>query len=248
MCKSASLTFFYLANTAFLALGAAIVGVSAWAYEHHSHFKDIVSNAALVPLTTAGAALILVSLIALCAAHRRQSKLARCLLYFYGIVLFLIVVCEVAAAIALLVETGHIRNARDAQDDLHVNVTTSINRFVQDAYDDCCQGNPRVPVDCWIPKGTHIVTAATCAAEPVFRKKILDWLNSNLTPVGIVAICTAALQLIAVFTSCCAARRGKKERREREEEEQRLAAHGVYQNMEEGRGGGATARGQQISY
>jgi hypothetical protein len=167
-----------------------------------------------------GILVMLTSLLGLRGACNANTRTGgwKCSLRLYSLLLFLIVVAQLVAGSLVLMWAGDLDELKTDLTNHKVNIDSTeqeLNNVLDHIYKDCCsyQNNnsftPSIEVD-----GTDISLSAcnlinkdpacgTSAGETEFKQGIIDFVNKNIRPVGIVSLCLGGGELLVLLASCC---------------------------------------------
>lgn len=221
MCRvfNCSKNVLMLVNAVLLLVGLAITSVGGWAAHFLSNwsFSSVDTVGIYVALAT-GILMTLTSLVGLCGACKANTKnrAGKCYLKTYALLLFLVVVLQLAAGVLVLMWAGDLTQLKTDLQNHKVNIDgteSQLNKVLDNIYTDCCAYHdkgfkPSVDVD------GKTISLSTCdliskdpscgnaAGEVAFKQGIIDFVNKNIRPVGVACLILGASELLLLLASC----------------------------------------------
>jgi hypothetical protein len=222
MCKFSSFFLLGVVNFVFFVLGGALTGIAVAALESHSKLFDELphkADAAFYAFVAAGALLMLVSVFGFIGMCTYKRSGGRCILGVYASLMVILILIEVATALAVLLLLGKLNKVDDS--DLGQSIERELNTSIHNIYDDCCVApaghNDTITTDLhqrctWL----HDVDDADCGAFGTFRSAVISELRKSLQPATWVALGLAVTQLLTLVATCYLQCRGRTEQRKAE--------------------------------
>jgi Tetraspanin family len=180
-------------NVLFLVVGGGTVGVGIYSMVklQSNELTELVSIYLPVGIIVLGVAVMIISILGCCGAHKRSKFL----LTAYFIIVFIIVVAQLGVIIAMYVYRDKVPDTlEDAWDDTKADDQTSIMKAFK-----CCG---------W-KNSTDVKSGAKCpensSAKPC-AKKIDDFVEDHLLTISIAGIVLLVVELLGLVFSlwmCC---------------------------------------------
>lgn len=203
-CDSFSRKVLYLVNFVFGIVGCAILGGATYAADFSQHFNDFsaIGGRALLVGQIVGGSILLISAIGCCGVYQKN----RCLLGIYNIILFLVLIAEVAAGAVILESMGHLQelenkipHSGDAVKEFEKGVDTLVNQ----TYATCCNAtNPAKKYDAEVCNMIQDIVKSDCGNKAAFRSNLLAYIRHHVRPIGLGLVVIAACQFIFWVMSC----------------------------------------------
>lgn len=240
MCCSFVEFFLYTVNGFFLLAGLGLTAGSSYLLVLHSggpgpdltnttasnivqQISSEIPTPLIWPLLGIGLICMLVAVLGICGTCGKRSVLGRCTLFFYGAIVVIAVIAELAIGGAMFAwESG--ANIGDIQQQ-EQRVLHDLSREI---FPKCCnnatktlipQPPPQGMPECPVPKG--ILENKDCASLDALAGGLDTLLRNVVLPVAGAAIGLAVLQLLALIAICCVASMGRRQAAEAEEKRRR---------------------------
>lgn len=203
-CDSLSRKVLYLVNFLFGIIGCAILGGATYAADVSSNFQDvsIVGGRALMVGQIVGGTILLISAIGCCGVYQKN----RCLLGIYNVILFLVLIAEIAAGAVILESMGELKGLEGKiphSGEAVSEFEKGVNQLVNNTYDTCCNANVTGrKLDSEVCKLIHDITVSKCDNKEAFRASLLAFIRHHVKPLGIGLVVVAAAQFIFWAMSC----------------------------------------------
>lgn len=235
----------YLVNTALLALGLALTAVAAAVLTHHKELLDNVpdsdafvhsalKNGPATALAT-GVILFLMGCMGCYAARNFEKGLAKCVLFVYSFLAFVLFVVALVAGVIELHMSGMLRNYEDpGSKQAHAfdqKIYQAMSKFSNTTFDKCCvDGQLSSSEECSVLKGmvNQDQYADACMDKATFQTDFFAWLSHALKPLGTVSVIVGVAAFMLLVASCCLLWRTRK---------QEAAARKPLRDAEAGQGG-----------
>jgi hypothetical protein len=202
-CDTLSKNVLYFVNFVFGIIGCAILGGATYAADFSHHFDDFsaIGGRALLVGQLVGGSILLISAIGCCGVYHKN----RCLLGVYNIILFLVLIAEIAAGVVILESMGHLKelegkipHSGDAVKEFEKGVNTLVNQ----TYQACCNVNTTKKIDAKVCNLIHDIVESDCDNKEAFRSSLLAFIRHHVRPLGISLVVIAVAQFMFWVMSC----------------------------------------------
>lgn len=205
-CVNVPKAILFIINTAFLVFACILAGIAGWALENQTAIAELIPRTGLNMLL--GASFVLAAVA--CMGFYGALDQNKTILKLYSCIGCLTIIVEIIAGAAVLSFLGSLQESKDGSD--ATDLDRRVNNVVQQAYCDCCNQTVGIMSGCSVVNPSNKMckllpstfkSGPSCNSTMQYRVAMIDWVDSNMKPIGFVTIGFVLPQILALFAACC---------------------------------------------